>query len=346
MKSLFKQIICLLCATGLVFALTGAMADDALAGQSKYRWKIATLAPKGIGWAKQVEDYLYPVVKKVAGGELTLKIYWGGVMGDDEDFLRKMRIDQLQGAGFSGQGATLACPQFAVVELPFLFRSWEEVDHIRDVMYPVFDKYFARNGLKLQYWIDQDFDQMYSSKNPMASLEQLRKCRFVTWYGPVEEALFNALDVSAVPLNVPEVAASVRSRVVDSDIAPAIWMVGAQMYTVVDYINPIKIRYSPAVITVTSKAWNQIPKTYQEQFEQLRVETEGKFTKGTRRDNQKCLQAMYDYGVKETRMTPANYEAVRSRAVTIYAELAGKVYPQELLNEVQRNLKTFRSAKP
>ncbi len=329
----------------MFFSFTAIDGWAAAEDSAKYVWKVGTLAPKGIGWSKQVEEILLPAIANASNGQVRLKVFWGGAIGDDASYIKKMKIGQLQAAGLSGQGARLASPEFGVVELPFLFRNYDEVDYIRDRMIHTFDYYFAQRGLKLAFWIDQDFDQLYSSKSPLATLDDFKGMRFVTWYGPIEKALFEALGAQTVPLDVPQIASSWRAGAFDGGISPAIWMVGSQLYNVVRYVNTIKIRYSPAVIVVTLKAWDGIPASFRDAIWDQRDSITRRFTEGTRRDNQKSLAAMTSYGVKETVMTSANLAKLKARAMTVYDALADKEYPSDLLDELSRYLQAYRAGK-
>ena len=123
---------------------------------------MGTLAPKNVGWAIYVDQILVPEIKKASEGEVILKTYWGGIMGDDIHVLEKVEQGVLQGAGLSGGGTFLACEELSVLSLPFLFQSYEEVDYIRDKMIDTFDVYMGKNNFALIAWIDQDFDQVYS----------------------------------------------------------------------------------------------------------------------------------------------------------------------------------------
>ena len=113
--------------------------SDAMAKDDVYKWKLATLAPDGVGWAIHIKELLHPAIDKATNNTVKLTWYWGGIMGDDEDYIAKMRIDQLQGMGFSGAGFVMACPAGSVLELPFLFQSDEEVDFIKGKMRDDFD---------------------------------------------------------------------------------------------------------------------------------------------------------------------------------------------------------------
>ena len=90
------------------------------AGRSKYTFKVASLAPEGSVWAKRFRDFTNEVTEK-SGGEISFKIYAGGVMGDDRAMYRKMRVGQINGGGFTMTGISEVVPDFRVLGIPFLF---------------------------------------------------------------------------------------------------------------------------------------------------------------------------------------------------------------------------------
>ena len=52
--------------------------------------KFSVLAPEGSTWVKVLQEMSKELEQK-SGGKLALKIYAGGVSGDERDVLRKMR---------------------------------------------------------------------------------------------------------------------------------------------------------------------------------------------------------------------------------------------------------------
>ncbi|MEW5734870.1 MAG: TRAP transporter substrate-binding protein DctP [Thermodesulfobacteriota bacterium] len=345
-KGLVRLAGLVLAAVLLCAAVAPALAQDKDAEKAKYIWKMATLAPKGVGWAIHVNNLLLPWVKKMSNGEVYIKIYWGGVMGDEDAAIKKMSIGQLQGGGFSGQGATMLCPEFAVFELPFLFNDYGEVDYIKDTMTESMDKQMEKYGVKFLMWGDQDFDQIYSTRWPLNKLDEFRKAKFFTWYGELEAEVFKKLGVVPITIDVPEAPTAVRQGIADSAIAPSIFMVGTQMYNIVKYVNPVKIRYSPGPIVVTLAAYNELPPAYKETFSKDRYNLVKEFCKLARIDNQKCLDAMIKYGVKKVEMSPDELAKMKSLTRPVWDEMAGKLYPKSLLEEVQSRLAEYRSKHP
>ena len=82
----------------LIFLLIGLwFASSASAATTL---KIATLSPEGTGWMIELRKAAKAIRERTAD-EVKLKIYPGGVMGDDKAVLRKLRVGQLHGAAMT-----------------------------------------------------------------------------------------------------------------------------------------------------------------------------------------------------------------------------------------------------
>ncbi|MBW2671720.1 MAG: TRAP transporter substrate-binding protein DctP, partial [Deltaproteobacteria bacterium] len=103
-----------------------------LAGQAHaMRFKIATLSPEGSIWMEKMRDGAAELARRT-DNRVRLKYYPGGVMGDDKAVLRKIRIDQLQGGAFVGGSLSHFYRDNQIYSLPMIFRSFKEIDYIRE----------------------------------------------------------------------------------------------------------------------------------------------------------------------------------------------------------------------
>jgi TRAP-type C4-dicarboxylate transport system substrate-binding protein len=313
-------------------------------GDFEYVVKMGTLAPEGVGWAALIKEIINPGILKVTDGLVNLDWYYGGTMGDDQDILAKMRNKQLQGGGFTGYGLVMACPEMALMELPFLFDNYDEVEYVYSKFRPRISQWFEKRGYHIIVLAEQDFDQLYSTKHEIKTPEDFKNSRFLTWYGPLEERTLKALGASPLPIRVPEVAASIRTGVCDAFISPALWAVGTQMYTVMKYLNPLRIRYSPAAGLITLQTWNILPKETQVAIDNFAMSVEKDFRQKVRTSNEKSLKAMYKYGMKEAKMTLAEIEVLKNRLIPVWDEFATKgYYSKAELAEVKSLLAEFRN---
>ncbi|MBI9077964.1 MAG: TRAP transporter substrate-binding protein DctP [Desulfatibacillum sp.] len=346
MKQYKLLILCILVFC-VFFGADSALAASMTNGSTAtYKWKFATLAPRGVGWAKQVEEILFPAIMEECQGDLFVKVYWGGVLGDDKDVVAMIQDGRLSGGGFAGQGAALLCPEFVLFELPFLFNNYAEVDYIKEKMQPALDKACNRKGIKLILWNDQDFDQIYSTSRPISTLEDFKESTFIAWYGPLEERLLHRLGASTLRVDVPQATSALRQGKANAGIGPAIWVAGTQLYSVVRYVNPIKIRYSPAPIAASLDSWRSLPEDYRSSLMSRQKELQDAFCQGVRRDNDKSLQAMLQYGVEEVRLTQGALKQIRSKALPTWEDMVGSMYSRELLDEMLMHLETYRAQTP
>ena len=87
--------------------------------------KIGTLAPEGTAW----HDILLELGQKwkiASNGDVQLRIYPGGVLGDERDMVRKMRIGQIQAVALSTEGLSELAPEFNSFFLPLAYQSFED----------------------------------------------------------------------------------------------------------------------------------------------------------------------------------------------------------------------------
>lgn len=73
--------------------------------------KIGTLAPSNTPWMDGAINTLKPFIEWESRGFMRLVVFEGGVMGEDKDILRKMRLGQLQGCGCTALGFLSAVPE-------------------------------------------------------------------------------------------------------------------------------------------------------------------------------------------------------------------------------------------
>ena len=329
---------------GFTVGLIG-LSDVTADKKHKYAWKMGTIVPDGVEYTSLMNNEVIPNMEKVTNGEVSMVFYYGGVMGDEEDYLSKMRIGQLHGCILSVGGCLMACPEMGVLQLPFLFEGLDEVVYIRKKLRKRFSEVNAKNGYKMLFWGDQDFDQIYSTKYKMTSLEDFKKCKFLNHAGVMEYEILKAAGASPIPIRVSVVASAMRSGVCNACIAPSVWWLGAQLYTVTKYVNPYPFRYSPATIVVANKVWDNLPEVHRVAIDKVFMETEPRLNKLVTKGNQKAYRAMVQYGVKEIKMTPEEVVALREKTAHLYDKLVGKVYSRDLLNQIQAHLKRYRAKK-
>lgn len=305
--------------------------------------KFATLAPEGSTWMNILREFDKELREKTRG-RLGLKIYPGGVSGDEKDVVKKIRFGQLHGAGFTGVGLGEILPEMRVLELPLLFRDHEELDRVRGELTPHFKAAFEKKGFIHVAWADVGFVRLYS-KNPIVDFASLQASKMWMWQGdPVAEAYFKALALSPVPLSLPDVMMSLQTGLVDTVYASPLAAVALQWFTKTKYYSKEYFVYSSGAVLVQKGFYAEIAAPDRKIFHDLADKYFDRLNRETRVENGKATEAMEKRGIEPVAWTAESKAPFVEAAKSVRASLTGQLYPKELLERVEAILKQGKKA--
>ena len=107
--------------------------------------KIATLSPAGTFWMEQMRDGAEKINQRTQG-RVTIKFYPGGVMGNDDNVLRKIRIGQLHGGAITIGSLAQSTPEATLYGLPYLFSSLDDAAEVRKTTDSMLSNEIEKNG--------------------------------------------------------------------------------------------------------------------------------------------------------------------------------------------------------
>jgi TRAP-type C4-dicarboxylate transport system substrate-binding protein len=331
MKTVFKAIL----AAILIIFLT----TDADAGT---RIKIATLAPEGTSWMK-VMNAMAAEVKEKTGGDVQLKFYSGGVMGDEGDVIRKMKFGQIQGGGFTGRGLGEINPEERVLELPMLFKNDAEVDCVLKKVTPRLAKGFLKKGFVMLGWAEVGHIYIFANK-PVTNKKDLQGLKMWMWEGdPLSKAMFEVHDLVPVPLDLPNVLTSMQTGLIDAIYNSPYATVALQWHTRVKYMADLKLAYGTGALLITKKQFKKLTTKQQKILKEVASKHLGKLTTITRQENKDAMAPIKKAGIKVIQVKDADkIEAVSSE---VYQSLSGKLYSSSFLKQVLKYRDACRAGK-
>ena len=303
--------------------------------------KMGTLAPEGSSWMKTFNTLNTEVMKKTEN-KVQFRVYPGGVLGDEMDMLRKLKIGQIQGVALTSAGLSTLFKEMDVLQIPFLFQTYEEVDTVLKKMDSFFRKGFEDNGYVLLGWSEAGFVYLMSTL-PISSVADLRKAKVWIWEeSPMSKAIFDEAGVKAIPLTVPDVLVGLQTGLVDVVYAPPTGAISLQWFTKVKYLTDVPLVYLAGGIVVKKDIFKQIPQTsqnfilesYQQHLEQLKTIT--------RNENRDAVKVMVKNGVKI--ITPSKdqideYKRLSNKAM---GHISGQTFSKKVLDEVTSLLESYR----
>jgi len=315
-----------------------------LYSQKKYVIKFATLAPEGSTWLNVMKAF-DAEIRQLTHGEVRFKIYAGGIQGDEKDVLRKIRLGQLHSAGFTGVGLGEILPEVRILDAPLLFRNYQEIDYITNLLYDEFSEKFRKVGYTLIGWTEVGFVYVYSKK-PITTLQDLKDTKMWMWEGdPVAEATFKALGVSAIPLSVTDVLTSLQTNLIEAVYTSPLACVSLQWYTKVKYMMDVPLADAIGAILISNRMFNKLPEQYQRLLIEKGREHMAALIKQSRVDNEKAIEIMLKNGIQMVQVPEENLGAFYQAGARARRNLVGKLYSQEFLTRIETALEEFRAQK-
>ena len=227
-----------------------------------FRW--ATTNPSGHPVVKGGLKFSELVAEK-SGGKMIVKLYPGAVLGNDAQVLSALQSGGVEfGAMNTGQLQTLA-KEFAVVDLPFLFNDYSEVDAIMDgaVGKRLAEQLPEKGVVNLAYY-DLGFRNLTNSKRAVKTLEDLQGMTIRVIQVPTYEASINALGAKAVPMPFTELYSALEQKKVDGQENPLSVITANRFENVQKHLTLTRHVYNPQSFLMSKKAWDKLNKDEQD----------------------------------------------------------------------------------
>lgn len=308
----------------------------------QYKLKIATLAPEGSSWMKRFHEASRAIEKR-SDGRLKMKIYAGGIMGDEPDVIRKIRIGQLQGAAVTGIGLGIIQSAVRVLDLPFLFKNYDELDYIRKTLNEEFEKKFEEKGYILLGWGDVGWIHVFSNQ-PVTTKDELLSTKLWAWVDdPLAHSMFQEIGVKGIPLSLPSVLPHLQTGLINAAYGSPLSTLALQWYTKVKYMSDLPITMANAAVVISKKSFDSLPKDLQVILKDEGKKMERRLIDQVRHDNEESLRVLKKYGIQVTHTQPEFIEEMKRASYAVWTELEGTLYSPELLAKIQSLLKARRT---
>jgi len=325
----------------LVFAGFGVALSAATAHAADFEIKLSVLAPEGSTWVKEMEA-MNQELQTASGGKLALKIYAGGVSGDERDVLRKMRIGQVHAAAFTGVGLGQIVPSVRVLELPMLFRNYQEVDYVKNKLQPEFEKQFDANGFVMLGWAEAGFVNIFSNK-PIANKNDMKGVKMWAWEGdPLVKTMYETLGIVPIPLALPDVLTSLQTNLIDGVYGPPLGVIALQLFTKVKYMTDINLANSTGGLLISKAMFNKLPPDLQTLLKTTGQKYGAQLVQKIRAENQSALATLKKNGIQMVAVDPKAKEELVQLSEAVYPKLAGNLYPAALLEKVKAYIAEVR----
>lgn len=259
--------------------------------------KIATAAPEGSGWMREMRAGATEI-KQLTDGRVKIKFFAGGVMGNDKSVLRKMRVGQLHGGAFTTGSLDSVVKNASMFSLPLVFRSHEEVDFVRSRMDADLKKLIEDAGFACFGFAGGGF-ALLMSELPVRTTEDIRGRKI--WVPEGDNISYRAMEslgLAPVTLPITDVMTGLQAGLVEVIAASPIGALAFQWHTRVKYVTNTPLSYLYATMVINKKSFSKISSADQQIVREVMGKIYVRIDRANRIDNEAASQAMADAGIE------------------------------------------------
>ena len=319
--------------------------DRAFGAGSPVKVRLGTLAPRGSSYSKHLVA-MGEQWRQAPGGGVLLTVYPDGVMGSEADMVRRMRLGQLQAVMLTATGLAEIEPAATGLQyMPLMFRSLEEVDYIGEKLQPMLEKRLEEKGFVVLFWADTGWVRFFS-KQPVIRPDDLKKAKLFVGAGrPADLESYRAVGCNPVPLETVDILPSLQTGLINAvPLPPSIALAGQ-----VDSVAPhmLDLAWVPLVgaAVMTKKTWDAVPLEGRDTVRKAATETGRLLKADGRRESAESIEAMRKRGLRVHAVAPDVEAEWRQVVEAAYPKIRGVVVPEDMFEEVVKQLKAYRAAR-
>ena len=284
-------------------------------------------------------------VEKASGGKMKVRAIGAAALGPDT----QMQQALIGGAQemMVGSTATLVgiTKEMALWDTPFLISNAKEADILLDgpIGEKIKDKLQEKGLVGLVYW-ENGFRNLTNSKRPVTKVEDLDGIKLRVMQNNVFLNSFKTLGANAIPMAFSELFGALETKTVDGQENPYNTILSSKFYEVQKYLTVTNHVYSPWIVLVSKKWWDQLSKAEQTVLTDAAKTSRDFERKDTRDEASRAMADLKAKGMLVNELSPLEAERMRAKLTSVYADI-GKEVGMDLWNETQKELARIRSAK-
>ena len=305
--------------------------------------RIGSLVPKNSLYHRQLLD-VAESWRTAQGAGAKYLVYPDGSQGGEAEMARRMRIGQLQGALLSVVGLREIEPSIAALQsLPLLFRSWEELDYVREKMRPAMEKKFLDKGFVVLAWGDAGWVRFFSKEAALRP-DDYKRMKFFAWGSePDQQNIMKSLGYTPVPLETTDILPAIQTGMINVVPSTPYFALATQVYNTAPHM--LDINWAPIVgaLVVTRKSWEGMSPEVQKAVRAASDKAGAEIRSKARQEVEEAVDAMKKRGLTVNKPNAAQMKEWNDLAEKLYPRIRGTMVPNETFDDVMAHLKTYRA---
>jgi TRAP-type C4-dicarboxylate transport system substrate-binding protein len=219
--------------------------------------RIATLAPDGTAWARELRSWAKSV-EHDAEGALEIKLLFGGLAGDEPEALERIHRGQVDGAISGGHICESVAPSLRVLKVPGLLHNRDEARFALRRLRPLIDKEAKANGFT-NLGESGIGSVIVFSRRPVRTLAELRGITLWSGRNEMMLKLYGALGLHVTNEAIGDVSASYAAGKIDGFLTTPSVALAWQWSSQARHFTDLRVSFLVSCLMVTNASFEALP---------------------------------------------------------------------------------------
>ncbi len=325
---------------GVVVALT-ALAASAVSRAQNAPIKLATVVPDGSIWDKSLKK-MGADWSQATGGRVALTVFAGGSQGDEATVLRKMRLNALQGASLTVVGLGSIDWSFNVFNIPFFFRSYDELNAVVEKLTPTLKQRVEAKGFVLVHWGHGGWLQVFS-KRPVETVADLKTAKLFTSAGDDRMTQwYKANGFQPRAMAMTDILTGLTTGMLDALPTPPLAALSFQWYKQTPHMLDVGLTPLVGATVLTKRTWDRLSAADRSTITEIAAGVEKQLQVDVPKQDTLAVTLMSSQGLKVTKATGPEWQQL---ADALAKNMRGQMVPQDVFDLAVKERDAFRQRK-
>src|SRR6476469_6947520 len=250
-------------ATAGVLLAAAAVASDPALAQQKLVLKATDVHPLGYPTVEAVVQ-MGKKLEAATGGRLSIQMYPAMQLGGEKEAIEQAQVGAIAIARISVGPMGPLVPELNVFNLPFMFRDDAHMEQVIDG--PIGDELLKKlsehptAGLVGLCWMNAGTRNVYNSKKPIRSIDDLKGLKIRMMGNPVFVDTMNSLGGNGVAMGFDQLVNAMQTGVVDGAENNEPSYESGQHYRYAKYYSRTGHLIIPELLVFSKKSWEGLSK--------------------------------------------------------------------------------------
>lgn len=271
------------------------------------------------------------LVAQKTGGKIKIDIYPATQLGNERDLIEGLQLGTVDLVVSSTGPVGGFVPKMFVVDLPFLFRDRDHAYRVLDgpVGKGLLDAFAVKEITGLAFW-ENGFRHITNNIRPVQKPEDLKGIKIRTMENKIHLATFKAFGASPTPMAWSEVYSALQQGTIDAQENPIAIVYTSKLFEVQKYLALTGHVYSPALLLMSTKAYNSLPPELQKIMVEVAHEC-ATFERNLLHDDE--TKQLEELKAKGMQVTIPDKEPFRAAAASVYKDFEGQ-FGKEMIDQI------------